>query len=329
MKKFTALALAILLAVTMLAGCGGDSDTGSDTLVIGVSMPTLGNAFFVGMLMGIEEGVRLHGAEIVTLNANGDVALQTSQVEDLITQGVDAIIICPIDSDAIVTAQQMVIDAGIPLVYCDRGASASGYDSFVATDNVAMGALGADLIAEFLTERYGSPTGKVVELQGLIGTSAARDRGDGFNNRVDSTYPAMEIIARQPGDFNQETSLNVMQNIIQANPEIDAVFTHNDDNALGVLRAIEGAGLLRSPGDPDYIYIVGIDGISDAIMEIRAGNIAVTISQDPIGMGITAVGFAIDVINGVSVPVSFDQPHYPIDASNANDNDHWGIAAGD
>jgi len=325
MKKILALVLVLILAFGVLVACGDDAPEDDGSLVIGVSMPTLENAFFVGMLEGIRQGAEIHGVELVELNANGDIALQTSQVEDLVTQEVDAILICPIDSDAIVAVQQSVIDAGIPLIYIDRGASSPGYDSFVATDNVAMGALGAELIADFLTERHGSPMGKVVELQGLIGTSAARDRGDGFNDRI-AEWPDIEIIARQPGDFNQEVSLAVMENIIQANPEIDAVFTHNDDNALGVLRAIEGAGLLRSPDADDFIFVVGIDGISDAIMAVRAGDLAATISQDPIGMGITAVGFALDIINGDSVPLTFDQPFYVIDEANANDDDHWGIS---
>lgn len=355
MKKIIAILLALTLIFVVAAACNGDDPVveppaddpappvaddpapppaddpappanDGEEIVIGVSLPTLGNAFFVGMNMGFEEGAELYGVRLEVRNADGDVALQMSQIEDLITLGVDAVIITPIDSDAIVSAQELLIAAGIPIVYCDRGASAPGYDSFVATDNVAMGALGGELIRDFLIERYGEPRGRVVEIQGLIGTSAARDRGDGFNAFMEN-YPDIEIVARQPGDFRQDIAFNVMQDILLANPDIDAVFGHNDDNTLGALGAIEGAGLLREPGDDDYIFIVGIDGIADAIYAIREGGKAVTISQDPIGMGVNAVRLALSVLRGESVPTQVDQAHYVIDFSNAGEDWHWGIAA--
>ena len=118
-----------------------------------------------------------------------------------------------------------------------------------------------------------------------------------------------------------------MQNIIQANPEIDAVYGHNDDNILGAMKAIEGAGLLKKIGEEGHIYIIGIDGSSDAIEAIRDGNVDVTISQDPIGMGKSAVQLVLDAIAGKPVETNIAQPFYVIDPGNVDDPTHWGNAA--
>jgi ribose transport system substrate-binding protein len=349
MKKFLVILLVIVFATVCLAGCGGGATPASpepaapapeapateapaapaesSDITIGFSLSTLNNAFFVAMKIGIEQGCAEQGVTLVQTNANGDIAQQTAQMEDLILQGVDALIVNPIDSDAIVTVEEKAVAAGIPVIYCDRGSNGDGYTAFIATDNVAMGALAADMIADFLTDKFGEAKGKVVEIQGLMGTSAAIDRGDGFNDQL-KKYPDIDLVASQPGDFDQATALNVMQNIIQAQPVIDAVYGHNDDNTLGALRAIEGAGLLKPPGDPGHIYIIGIDGIADALTAIREGGIDVTIAQDPIGMGINAVELTVKVIKGGTVDRKIIQPFYVIDASNVDDPTNWANAAG-
>jgi len=296
-------------------------------ITIGFSLSTLNNAFFVAMKQGIEQGCEEQGVKLVQTNANGDIAQQAAQMEDLIQQGVDALIVNPIDSDAIVASEEKAVAAGIPVIYCDRGSNGDGYTAFIATDNVAMGALAADLIAEFLTAKNGAPKGKVVEIQGLMGTSAAVDRGAGFNDQI-KNYPDIEIVASQPGDFDQETSLNVMQNIIQAQPVIEAVYGHNDDCILGAMKALEGAGKLVPAGQEGHIFIVGIDGIADALTAIRDGGIDVTISQDPIGMGINAVQLSVKVIGGGTVDRNIIQPHYIIDINNVDDPTNWANAAG-
>jgi ribose transport system substrate-binding protein len=299
----------------------------SEDYTIGFSESTLTNAFFVGMRIGVMDEAEKLGVNIVEVNANGDIATQTSQMEDLISQGVDAIIANPIDSDAIVPAEQKAVDANIPVIYCDRGSSSGNYTSFIATDNVAMGALAADKIAEFLTEKYGEPKGNVVEIQGLLGTSAAKDRGQGFNDQIAAEYPDITIVASQAGDFDQETSLNVMTNILQANPDIDAVYGHNDDCTLGAAKAIEAAGKMVPTGEDGHIYIIGIDGIMDALTAIEEGKIDVTIAQDPVGMGANAVDLAVAVLNGETVDKNVTQPFMVLDASNCMDETNWAIAA--
>ena len=296
-------------------------------ITIGFSQSTLGNAFFVGMRIGVMKEAEKVGATVVEANANGEIAKQTSQIEDLISQKVDVIIANPIDSDAIVTSEQKCIDAGIPIIYCDRGSSSGNYTSFIATNNVAMGALAADKIAEFLTAKNGSAKGNVVEIQGLMGTSAAKDRGQGFNDQIAAKYPDIKIVASQAGYFKQETSMNVMTNIIQANPEIDAVYGHNDDCTLGAAKAIEAAGKMVKTGEDGHIYIIGIDGIMDALTAITEGKIDETIAQDPVGMGANAVDLAVKVMNGETVDKNVEQPFVELTAANAMDPTNWAVAA--
>jgi ribose transport system substrate-binding protein len=327
-KRWVVAIFMMLFAVALIPASGNKEATQQSAKTgvrIGFSMSTLNNVFFVGMRMGVTDAAKKAGVTLLETNADGDITKQASQMEDLIQQKVDAIICNPVDSDAIVASEKKAAAAGIPVIYCDRGSTGKDYACFIETDNIAMGELGAKSIVDFLTKKYGEPKGNVVEIQGLIGTSAARDRGQGFNNAI-AKYPNIKIVARQAGDFNQEKSLNVMQNIIQANPKIDAVYGHNDDCTLGALKAIEGAALLKPVGQPDHIYIIGIDGTFDAITAIKAGKMDATISQAPIIMGGKAVGLAIDVVNKKPVEKHIYNPFYVIDIKNADDPNNWGTA---
>lgn len=323
MKKW----ISVVLTAAMVSAMAAVPVAAEETATIGVSLSTITNAFFVAMKMGIEDAAAEKGVELIVTNADNDVAQQAAQMEDLISQEVDALIVNPIDSDAIVPSEQKAAAAGIPVIYCDRGSTGEEYTSFLASDNVAMGATAADLVAEFLTEKYGEPKGKVVEIEGLTGSSAAIDRGTGFNETLAEKYPDIEVIARQPGDFAQDVSMDAMQNIIQANPEFDAIYGHNDDCTLGAMKALESADMLVPAGEEGHIYIVGIDGTYDAINAITAGNIDVTISQDPIGMGAKAVEIALAVIAGEEAEKTVIQASYVIDAENAADETNWGNAA--
>jgi ribose transport system substrate-binding protein len=328
-QKRWAVAIVLMLFAVALTSASGNKEGAQQNaqggIKIGFSMSTLNNVFFVGMRMGVADAAKKAGVILSEVNANGDITKQASQMEDLIQQKVSAIICNPVDSDAIVASEKKAAAAGIPVIYCDRGSTGKDYACFIETDNIAMGELGAKSVADFLTKKYGEPKGNVVEIQGLIGTSAARDRGQGFDNAI-AKYPNIKIVAKQAGDFDQGKSLNVMQNIIQANPKIDAVYGHNDDCTLGALKAIEGAGLLKLVGQPDHIYIIGIDGTFDAITAIKEQKMDATISQAPIIMGAKAVELAVNVINHKPVEKHIYNPFYVIDLKNADDPNNWGTA---
>jgi len=283
MRKLIVLALSLMLVVGLSAGVAAQD------VKLGLAVSTLNNPFFVDLKDGAEAMAEEMGVEILTVDAQDDAASQLSSVEDLLIKQIDVLIVNPVDGNAVVAAITAANNAGVPVITVDRGAEGGDVLSHIASDNVAGGEMAGDFIAEQLGEEA-----KVVELQGIPGTSAARDRGKGFNMSMDK-YPGMEVIARQPAAFDRAEGMTVMENILQGNPEIDAVFAHNDNMALGAMEAIAAAG--RS----DEIMIVGFDAVNDAREAVAEGEMAATVAQKPDLMGEMAVETAIKVANGEEV----------------------------
>jgi len=299
------------------AKSGQATSVAQKPLRIGYSVATLQNAFFVGMTAGVVKQAKAEGAELLQANANGDAATQVNQILDLITQGVDVLILNPINADGIVPVVEKANKAGIPVITLDRGSNGGEVASFLETDNVAMGREAAKYIVDELTKRYGEPKGKVVDLQGLRGTTAAESREKGFMGEI-SKYPNIKVVVSQAADFNQEKALNIMSNALQAHPDIDAVFGANDDNAMGAVKAIEQAGLSTDPKSKKYIYVIGIDGTAQAIDAIRKGTLAATISQNPLTMAEEAVKIAYQIKAGQTPKAHILWPHQLITHDNIN-----------
>jgi ribose transport system substrate-binding protein len=189
---------------------------------------------------------------------------------------------------------QKANEAGIPVFTIDRGAAGGEIVSHIASDNVA----GGSMAGEFLCQAIGG-SGKVVELEGIAGTSAARDRGQGFNDYMSSECSGVEIVAKQTANFNRAEGLSVFENILQAQPEIDGVFAHNDEMImiLGAIEATEAAGRAG-------IVFVGFDAVDDAVAAVNAGTLAATIAQQPSEMGRLGVEFSVKYLNGEQVDAS-------------------------
>ena len=306
---------AIILAMLVVSACARSGDEGG-SLTVGYAGPTLNNAFFVGLQKGVRQGAKKYGFELKETNANGDAGTQFNQAQNLITQDVDALILVPIDSKSIVPAVKAANNANIPVYTLDRGADGGELASVVETNNIQAGQKGANYIVDLLKERYGKPQGNVVDLQGLVGTTAAADREKGFQG-VMKKYPDIEIVANQPADFDQEKALNVTTNILQANKQIDAIFGANDDNTVGAIRAIDSADRYEPPGSDKHIYIVGIDGTAQALQAIRQGKQTATVSQNPIKMAQTAMKFINEQENqDKTPPKTFYYPTIVIDKQN-------------
>lgn len=250
---------------------------------IGLIISTLNNPFFVTLKEGAEAKAAELGAELIVLDSQNDPARELSNMEDLITQGVDAILINPTDSDAVVNAIRAANDASIPVITLDRGASAGDVITHIASDNIA----GGNMAGAFIVEKLGG-AGKVVELEGIAGTSAARDRGQGFNDAISGS--GLEVVAKQVADFDRTKGLSVMENILQAQPEINAVFAHNDEMALGALKAIEVSGR--------DIMVVGFDATDDAVASVKAGAMAATVAQQPALIGGLGIENAVKFLGG-------------------------------
>lgn len=282
---------------------------------VGFSVSTLNNAFFVGLKAGVEKGSKEEGFDLVQTNANGDAQQQVNDAINLLSQGVTVLVLNPIDSKAIIPAVEKANSMGVPVFTLDRGSDGGKVTSFVASDNVALGQTAAKWIADQLARRYGSAKGNVVDLIGLVGTTAATDREKGFSDEI-AKYPDIKVVARQEGAFDQEKSLNAMTNILQKYPQIDAVFGANDDNTVGAEKAIDNAGRYKPLGDKEHILVIGADGTAQALSAIRSGKQDATISQNPIQMAAKALSFIADYNAKKDVPATYAWPTLLIDKSN-------------
>ena len=281
MKKLLGMAL----ATTMMLGTSV-SAMAQDSLALVVS--TLNNPFFVTLKEGAEAKANELGYNLLVLDSQNDPAKELANVEDVLNKNIKLMMINPTDSDAVRSAIKAANRKDIPVVTLDRGANSGKVVSHIASDNVQGGEMAGKLIIDTLKGK-----GKVVELQGVPGTSAARDRGEGFNKAI-KTASGIEVVASQAADFDRTKGLNVMENILQAQPEINAVFAHNDEMALGAIKAIEAA--------KRDIIVVGFDGTDDAVKAVKDGEMLATVAQQASMIGSMGVEVADKILKGESVP---------------------------
>jgi ribose transport system substrate-binding protein len=292
---------------------------------VGYSVATLANPFFQGMTKGVVDAVKATPQlTLINTSAQGDANTQASQVQDLINRKVDALILNPINAQAIVPIVKAANKAGIPVFTLDRGAACGACQvNFLETNNIELGKEGADYIVARLKKRYGSIKGNVVDLEGLLGTTAGDDREAGFTKemtKVAAANPGLKVVARQEGGFDAEKSFNAMTNIMTANPQIDAVFNGNDDNAVGALRAIRQANRALPLDDPKHIVVVGIDGTEQALTAIRQGTLDATLSQNPLTMASQSVKYVAQYLNGQKsgIPQHAYWPHLLLTKANVD-----------
>lgn len=286
MKKIATLVSAAVLSASMSATAFAE-----DTLAVVVS--TLNNPFFVSMKDGAEKKAEELGYKLIVLDSQNDPSKELSNVEDLTVRGVKAILINPTDSDAVSNAIRMVNGTNIPVLTLDRGASRGKVASHIASDNV----VGGELAGNFIVEAVGNEA-KVIQLEGIVGTSAARERGEGFMNAVKGSK--MELLATQPADFDRTKGLNVMENLLAANPGVQAVFAQNDEMALGALRAVQASG--------KDVMIVGFDGTDDGVAAVMRGDLAATVAQQPELIGALGVETADKILKGQAVEAYIPVP---------------------
>jgi ribose transport system substrate-binding protein len=252
---------------------------------VGLSVSTLNNPFFVTLRDGAKAAADKAGLELVVLDAQDKADKQVSDLEDMVQKKVKVILVNPTDAAAVVPAIKRANAAGIPVITVDRGASGGVVAFHIASDNVA----GGKLAGEFACKALGGK-GKMVELEGIPGSSAARDRGKGFNDYMKASCGGVSVAARQTANFDRGQGLSVMENVLQAQPTIDAVFAHNDEMALGALQAIKSS--------KRKIKVVGFDATDDAVKAVNACEMAATVAQQPAEMGRLAVEKAAGIIKG-------------------------------
>ncbi|MCT2345813.1 ribose ABC transporter substrate-binding protein RbsB [Niallia taxi] len=298
MKKL--IVLCLTLTLLLLSACSMQPPSWAkpakkedlEDIKIGLSVSTLNNPFFVSLRDGVVKEAESLGMEVIIVDAQNDSAKQVNDVEDLIQQGVDALLINPTDSASISTAVQSANNIGIPVVTLDRSADKGKVEALVASDNIK----GGEMAANYLIEKLGEKA-EVIELEGVPGASATRERGQGFHNIADQK---LNVIAKQAADFDRTKGLTVMENLLQANPNVKAVFAHNDEMALGAIEAINSSG--------KDVSVIGFDGNDDALNAIKAGDMEATVAQQPELIGKLAVNAARDVLQGKKVEENIAAP---------------------
>ncbi|MDP0003739.1 ribose ABC transporter substrate-binding protein RbsB [Glaesserella parasuis] len=284
MKKLTSLAIALGLAFSTSA-------MAKETIALAIS--TLDNPFFVTLKEGAEKKAKELGYNLVVLDSQNDPAKELSNVEDVTVRGATVLLINPTDSEAVGTAVAVANKKNIPVITLDRGANKGNVVSHIASDNVAGGKMAGDFIAEKVGKNA-----KVIQLEGIAGTSAARERGEGFKQAVEANQ--FELLASQPADFDRTKGLNVMENLLASHGSAKAVFAQNDEMALGALRAIKASG--------KNILVVGFDGTDDAVKAVNGGQLAATIAQQPDKIGELGVEAADKVLKGEKVDAQIPVP---------------------
>jgi inositol transport system substrate-binding protein len=310
-KRFLYTVLALALVVGVIAGCApaaapaaapapaaaaarsrarrSRSGEGGDTIKIGVSM-LFDDRWLTSMREAMEAyGAAQDGVEVIFVDSKEDVAVQLGQVENFVTQGVDAIVLVPANTDATDPMTQAAVDAGIPLVYVNRKpANLPEGVAYVGSDSIDAGILQMEWIAEALGGK-----GNVVILNGNLSQEAAQMRTEGVK-QVAANFPDIDHQGTV-GQLERDEGLAIMENWLSTGDQIDAVAANNDEMAIGAIAAIEAAGKLGE------IIVGGVDASADALAEMDAGRLNVTVFQNAVGQGEGGIATAIALARGEPV----------------------------
>ncbi|MCK9780931.1 MULTISPECIES: ribose ABC transporter substrate-binding protein RbsB [Enterobacterales] len=277
--------MATLLSVVALSATISANALAKESIALVIS--TLNNPFFVTMKDSAQKEANRLGYDLVVLDSMDNPAKELANVQDLTVKGTRLMLINPTDSDAVGNAVILANKANIPVITLDRVANKGDVVSHVASDNRLGGKMAGDYIAEKVAN-----DAKVIQLEGITGTSASRERGEGFKQAVDAHK--LDVLASQPADFDRTKGLNVMQNLLTAYPAVQAVFAQNDEMALGALRALQTAGRTD-------VLVIGFDGTDDGIKAVNRGMLGATIAQRPDQIGIIGIQTADKILKGEKV----------------------------
>jgi ribose transport system substrate-binding protein len=265
--KIAAIASAGALGVGLTACGAGDTSTNKDTKRIGVSVYDM-SSFITAGKEGMEAYAKDNNIELVWNSANLDVATQANQVDSMVNQGVDAIIVVPIQADSLGPQVATAKSKGIPLVAVNAALNNPDVAGSVQPDDVAAGMQEMQMMADHLGGK-----GNIVILQGPLGQSGELDRSKGIE-QVLAKYPEIKVLAKDTANWKRDEAVNKMKNWISGfGPQINAVVSENDDMGLGALQALKESGRTDVP-------IVGIDGIEDGLNAVKSGEFIGTSLQN-------------------------------------------------
>lgn len=257
---------------------------------IGLSISNAANPFFASLLQGAQRAAELFGVQLVIVDAGDDDAKQLLDLQTFIETPVNLILLNPTNAETVSPAIEMADSSGIKVITVDRKSSRDDLvASHVASDNVAGGRIAAEFIASKLQGK-----GAILELEGIPGTSAAHDRGLGFNDVV-KTYPELKVASREVGHFDKEKARVATAQLLQQGQTFDAVFAHNDQMILGAIEAFDAAKTEKRP------IFVGFDAIPEALEAVKQQKLHATVAQKPENMGWAAIDAAVKFLRGESL----------------------------
>lgn len=274
--RIIAICTVLVMTLATLAACApaaqnGDSNAAAPEekkIKIGFSQATMNHPFRVAMVEGnrkyAEENYK--DVEFIVTDGQNNASKQASDIEDLIAQKVDVLIVSPLASDALTPAVKKAMDAGIKVITADRKVE-TPVTLHIGGGNTVIGTLNASYLAEKLNGK-----GNIVQIQGTAGASATIDRDKGFKDEL-AKYPEMKVVAEQYADYLREPAMKFMEDTLQrfGPGEIQAVFAHNDEMALGAVKALEAAGRTD-------VLVVGADGQNEGIDAVKAGKMIQTVT---------------------------------------------------
>ena len=305
MKKLVSL---LLVALMVLVGSFCVAETTIDREVtIGVACFSLQAEFPATINEAIADYVVELGlsdmVKLVSVDGQADTATQVSQVDNLIAQGVDGIILLPMDADGSIPCVLAAKEAGFPLVVCN-GSVNTEVDSCVKSNDTVAG----NLEMAYLAEQIGGE-GQIAILHGPNGISAEVLRRDGYAEVLEN-YPGIEIVAEPCCNWSREEGMTTTENLLQAYPELKCIVAQNDEMAMGALQAVKD-----SQAD---VIVGGIDAIADAVEAVRNGELSCTVFQDAVGQGRGSLDQVLSMLNG-NEGVDIDIPFILITPENVDE----------
>lgn len=303
MSMNTALWMAAALAASALTPAGVSAE---EVKKIGLAVSNLQADYFNQIKIGVEGYAKEKGIEVITVDAKNDSATQVSQVQDLLTQDIDAFIYIPAGAAAAAVPTRLAKEAGIPVVNVDRNASEAPGDTFIATDN----ATSAYEVCKYIIG-LAEGKGKMIMVHGQKGTTPEVERTKGCVKAIEEN-PGVELVAQQWSEqWSQAEGLNITQNLLQANPDVSIIFAQADGLALGAMQAVKVSGV------PQRVFIGGFDGDTTALPILAEGGFDATATQQVRGIGRLAVDSAIKLAAGETLPAEQLLPGFLTTPENA------------
>ena len=268
-----------------------------DRYKVGFSQMESNNPWRIAETKSFHDTADKCGWDLIATDAAGSAAKQVADVDSMIAQGIDVLFLPPREEKPLVPAVMKAKAAGIPTFLVDRSVdpnvakAGTHYVAFLGSDFVDQGRR----VAEWTLENFTGDNGIIVELEGTTGSSPANDRKKGFDD-VMAMHDNMTIVASQSGDFARDLGRQVMETLLQAHPDVNIVYAHNDEMAIGAIQALELAG--RKPGGD--VLVVSIDGTRDALQAIIDGKMGVTVESSPF-FGPLACETMMRYVNGETI----------------------------